>query len=379
MPFSIAALVSMLNYKHLAFFVRPLTLLLCCAFCLDAHAQMNGERKSVRTANMHNANMRSANTRSANTPVANTSVGRLRVAKASMASVHVESAVVLQKDQFTLGDIAFINAVDEARAERLRLIPLGFAPVVGAMREITRERLRLAMIAADFADVALDAPPIVRLTRASQIVDANLLRDAIEEATLPRLRGEELSARLVQLELPPQVEVPAGQIEVRAYASNMRDYSQPVSVRVEIKVADRVVRRINTLAHIEVTGKILVARRDLATGATLGADDVLIEERVLVRDAAFYVRDKRSLRGTAARGVILRGEAITNDALVRPLVVKAGDRVRIVSDTGAVKITVAGEARGSGRVGDRVQVKNVNSNQMLQGVVMDEGLVQVQF
>jgi flagella basal body P-ring formation protein FlgA len=42
-------------------------------------------------------------------------------------------------------------------------------------------------------------------------------------------------------------------------------------------------------------------------------------------------------------------------------------------------LVVQGEARGSGRVGDRILVKNLQSGLMFQAVIVDEGIVSVKF
>ena len=61
--------------------------------------------------------------------------------------------------------------------------------------------------------------------------------------------------------------------------------------------------------------------------------------------------------------------------------VKPGYTVRSdgVADDGKVSVIVTGEARGSGRVGDRIPVRNTQSKSMLQATVIDEGLVRVKF
>jgi hypothetical protein len=144
---------------HRASLAHLLTLLLLCAFCYTVRAQQQD------------------------------------------VIVRVASETALYGDRFTLGDIARVSSPDATEVERLRSIPLGYAPIIGAVRELTRERIVIALNAANFPSVQLDAPPVVRLTRASQIVDAQTLTQAIEDAVLPRFRAAEVSVRLVRLTL----------------------------------------------------------------------------------------------------------------------------------------------------------------------------------
>jgi flagella basal body P-ring formation protein FlgA len=81
----------------------------------------------------------------------------------------------------------------------------------------------------------------------------------------------------------------------------------------------------------------------------------------------------------AVRRTVAKGEAITTDVLAAEFVIHPGDQVRIVSESGKLQVTAKGEARSAGRIGDRIQVKNLQSGVMLQAVVVDEGLVAVRF
>ena len=49
------------------------------------------------------------------------------------------------------------------------------------------------------------------------------------------------------------------------------------------------------------------------------------------------------------------------------------------ADRGKLQITVNGEARASGKIGDRIAVKNSQSNAVIQAIVVDEGLVKIIF
>ena len=94
------------------------------------------------------------------------------------ATVRLLAEVVANGAQLKLGEVAEINAPDAATSERLRGIPLGYAPNVGAVRELARERIALAMAAAGFnAETALlTGPLVVRVRRASQLVTEETLR-----------------------------------------------------------------------------------------------------------------------------------------------------------------------------------------------------------
>ncbi len=295
--------------------------------------------------------------------------------------VQMVAKTIAQQDRLTLGDLAEVRAEEPETVARLRAVSLGYAPNVGMTREIARERIALAIAAAGFAEgtVQLEAPAVILIRRAAQVVDLLLLREAIEHATLAAFNASGATARLSKLELPATVEAPAGQLEIRASAGQARDVFAPFTVFVELWQEGRVVKRFNATAQVEAFAPVLVAAREIAANTRLRQDSFKTEVKRLQRPLNHYVTDSERLRGMAVRRALARGEAITTDAINSEIVVRPGDQVRIIGQSGALQLIVTGEARAAGRIGDRIQVKNSQSGALLQAVVTDEGVVRIRF
>lgn len=300
---------------------------------------------------------------------------------ATLPLVRVAVDTTAQSDIVTLGEIAEVLANDPAVVERLRNISLGYAPQVGVVREVPRERLALYLSAAGFPPnrVRLIAPPSALLRRAAQSIAPELVREAVERVTLGELQGAGVTARLSRLDLPAIIEAPSGPLEIRAVLGGVRDLFTPFGVSIEMWQAGRVVRRFSTMAQVEAFAPVLVAARALPAGVRLRKDDVKLEVRRLERPLNSYLCEEQRLRGTSLHRPLARGQVLTTDGLAADIVVRTGDVVRIVSDNDRLQIAAQGEARTAGRIGDRIQVKNAQSGQLLQAVIVDEGLVRVQF
>ncbi len=295
--------------------------------------------------------------------------------------VRVAAETIARQDRLTLGDLAEVQGVEAEPIARLRAVSLGYAPNVGMTREIARERIALAIASAGFAEgsVKLVAPAVVLIRRAAQNVDSFLIRAAIEHATLDALNASGATARLSKLELPANVEAPAGQLEIRASAGQVRDVFSPFTVFVELWQEGHVVKRFNAIAQVEAFAPVLVVAREIAANTRLRSESFKTEVKRLERPLNQYVTDPAALRGMAVRRAMARGEAITTDAINSEIVVRPGDQVRIIGQSGALQLIVTGEARAAGRIGDRIQVKNSQSGAMLQAIVADEGVVRIRF
>jgi flagella basal body P-ring formation protein FlgA len=298
-----------------------------------------------------------------------------------VGGIRIPPEVTVSHDQLTLGDLADIKTATPAEREKLGLLSLGYAPGVGAVRELTRERIILAISAAGFAigQINVDVPPVVRIRRSSQTVDPHSIHEAIEHAVLGPLQASGATARLSRLELPSVIEVPSGVIEIRATSNDVTNLFSPFIASIELRVDGRVVRRLSATAQIEAFAPVLVADHDLAAHSRVRPDDVRIDVRRLDHPINYYITDKQRLRGTGVRSAVSKNEPLTTQLLTAEIIIKPGDSVRIMGNSPGFQVAVAGEARAAGRVGDRIQVKNTGSGALLQAVVEDEGLVRVLF
>lgn len=298
-----------------------------------------------------------------------------------VATVTIKSESSVKTDRFTLGDIAEVRGSLPQFTARLREIALGYSPQVGAVRELTRQRLQLAIAAAGIAtdQVELNTPPIIKVRRESQRVEQKVIREAVESALFDVFKAMGADAHISSLELPAEIEVPMGNLQVRAAAAGAQNLLAPFSVGLELSVDGLVVKRLSVPAKVEAFADVVVAAHDLTPGKRLTPIDFTFDRVRLDLNPRLYVTDKALLKGKSLAYAVKQGQPLTTRDMVADLVVKPGDSVRIEGESGSFKLIVLGEARGSGRIGDRVLVKNLQSGLMFQAIIVDEGLVTVRF
>jgi flagella basal body P-ring formation protein FlgA len=288
------------------------------------------------------------------------------------AESKVESEII------SLGDIAEISG---EKSESLRKISLGYAPNIGMTREIPRERIILSIAAAGFSskEFSLNSPAMVRISRKGQEVEQNRIRETVETAIFNQFAESGIEVRIVRLDLPEKFDVPVGKVEFRTNISNIVNPFSPFALPVELRVNDKVFRRFAVNVELEAFAEILVADKDLAVNTKLSNANVRLEKRRLEKSPTNYLRDAEKLRGIYLIKHLPNGAEITTVSFASSIVIKSGDLVRIVGQSGKMQIIVNGEARTSGKIGDRIAVKNSQSNAIIQATVVDEGLVKLFF
>lgn len=299
----------------------------------------------------------------------------------SKLTIRIPAEISIEADQVTLGDIAVING-DDANSERAGRISLGFSPRVGMTREISRDSILLALAAAGFAhsEIALNTPAKILVKRTAQSVPQNALRAAVEKAILPQFESKNVSAKITKLELPENIELPTGSIEICvANFPGITNFLAPSIISLEIRVDGKVLRRISANVTVEAFASVLTLTRDLASGTRITGFDVQTKNVRLEKSISSYLRDPSELAGKKLLKNLTESSPLTTDAVTADAVIKAGDSVSIMARSGRLQIAILGEARAAGRIGDRIAVKNTGSGVILQAIVIDAGTVKLNF
>lgn len=304
----------------------------------------------------------------------------LAVSAQNKISVRLSAETAIENDRIELGKIAEIKG-DEKSVEKLKKVSLGYAPNIGMLREIQRDKLILAIAAAGFStnEILLESPPKIIVKRTAQNIGDKILREAVEKAVADELKAENVTFTISRLDLPSKIEIPSGDFVVKAFLGKSQNLFAPFSVALEIRVDEKIVRRLSAMIQIEAFAEILVANKNLISGKRLANDDVKTENRHLEKPLKNYLRNIESLRGLNLIKNLTEGDELTTDSTIAAAVIKTGDAVQIEAHSEKLKIIINGEARTNGKIGDRISVKNTQSGAILQAVVLDEKTVRVNF
>lgn len=129
-------------------------------------------------------------------------------------------------------------------------------------------------------------------------------------------------------------------------------------------------------ATVKVQTEIAVLKNPLARGAIITAQDVGLEPRELNGNET-YMRNPAQVIGKVAKRTLAPGAALTPSMLAAPLLIRRGQEVVIVANTPGIDVRSQGIALSDGGAGDRIQVRNSLSKRVVEGTVLEVGIVQV--
>ncbi len=128
---------------------------------------------------------------------------------------------------------------------------------------------------------------------------------------------------------------------------------------------------------IRVYAMIPVAKRFILKGERIKEGDFNYELREINSSNFRFIRNKSSIINKIARVSIREGEVIRKELVISPYLVRRGERVSVFLNYRGIRIRAEGIAIDSGRLGERVRVKNERSGKILFCTVFGKGKVEV--
>ena len=135
--------------------------------------------------------------------------------------------------------------------------------------------------------------------------------------------------------------------------------------------------KIYVSARVTSRDRVLVANRSLPRDAVLTAADLTLVERDVDTLSQGYLRDAVELDGMRLRRPVAAGAVLTPAMLASVPLVSRGQQVTLEARTDGVHIRMAGQALAEAALGQRIRVKNLSSDRVVEGVVRSDEVVEV--
>lgn len=118
-----------------------------------------------------------------------------------------------------------------------------------------------------------------------------------------------------------------------------------------------------------------VASRNMARGDVVGAADIQITLVNSTGQRQGQIDSSNGIIGKSLRRAIRQGEVFRNSQLEMPTVIKRGDLVSILTQAGPISVSSTGTAMSQGKTGDKIRIKNNQSDRVIMAEVIEAGSV----
>lgn len=175
------------------------------------------------------------------------------------------------------------------------------------------------------------------------------------------------------------VVLPAGNLDLnfRVGGSTVQIGRVPLSLGIRVDGVFK--KRVSLTSFVKAYYQAVKTRRPLRRDHVLTADDVAVERELVSHLTTRAATRLEDVIGFKILRRLKGGDVITFDMVVKPPLVKRGDRVRLLAQKGFMRITALGIVKEKGFKGDFIRVENLESKRIVYGRVVDSSTVQVEF
>lgn len=179
--------------------------------------------------------------------------------------------------------------------------------------------------------------------------------------------------------IPEQVALPLGKLGYQVLSQDHGRLLGQRTISVLLTIADKPQVKIKMHGDLHLYGDVLVARHRLRRHTIISANDLAVTRKDITMFAHDLVQDKAEVEGQRVTTTLREGAIIFARNLQQTPLIKRGDLVTIQARNDKMRISVQGEARTQGTVGQGIKVKNLMSRRIITARVVKSGLVSVDF
>ena len=122
---------------------------------------------------------------------------------------------------------------------------------------------------------------------------------------------------------------------------------------------------------------VAVASNQLLRGHRVSPGDIALAEMDIEKLKFGYFTQTESVLGMQLKRNLTVNAPFTPKLLRLPIVIQRGEQVTISAQASALKVKTNGVALGSGAVGEKIQIRNIKSQRIIEGEILSAGQVAV--
>jgi len=296
-------------------------------------------------------------------------------------TVAVGAEVSVNSDVLTLGAIATLNGADATTLDSLSRIRLGFSPMPGNWRELDRGVIasQLQLNGFSSAAIRIQAPEKIRIFRASQMIDAEMLKTRLTDYIYANAPWSAEEMTVGSISNPGTVAVSQGHLDMEFIPRGTCNYLGPETFIVQLRVDGQDSSRVLMTANIRVLRETLVASRTIQARELISPADVELRRMDISDTNGDVALNMDEVVGMEARGYIRPGQVISRRLVSMPLLVKRGELVSLKAVSDGFVIQTKGVAQQNGRKGDVIRILNPTSKKLVEALVTGPQAVEIIF
>ena len=294
--------------------------------------------------------------------------------------VQVSALTLIDGERILLGKIAKIEGQDPVMIKRIGGVVIGRSPKPGKRRKIEASvvKRRLKQNRIDPDQLVLQIPSRIIVERSFIEITPEKVKALVSNYISQNLINNHGDARIKDIQVSENLKLPAGRITYTIKPPRNNDMAGKIPLSVNFDVNGKFYKRVWANATIEIFTNVVVTKKPLGRHKPITEDDIEIQKMDLAHLPSDFITDPEVILGQRTRRAIGSRTVLRSNLVEFPPLVKRGDVVLILVETGGLKITALGQVKKKGRLGERIPVINFDSKKVLYARVLDSNTVKVE-
>ncbi len=135
--------------------------------------------------------------------------------------------------------------------------------------------------------------------------------------------------------------------------------------------------KIFVSANVKQFAEVWVTRVAVARGSILTENSAVLDWREISHRSIQYYTNEQNPIGLVTKRPLRIGDILSPTALDKPIAIKRGDKVIVIARKNGLEIRATATALNSAAKGDRIKVRNIASDKVMEGTLFDDSIVYV--
>ena len=296
-------------------------------------------------------------------------------------SLTLKPTAQVDRSPVRLSDIAMIDGPSVLLKETIKNVIVTQSPQPGRTRFVGVDfiRIRLKQAGIDTGSILFSGSEDVSVTRKAAVMPSAKIKQAVEFQIRNHMPWNNEEVSIDGISFDESLMLPTGKLSYKIVPKRNEDYLGRTVLALHLYVDGESVRKIWVNATISVMAEVVTVIRPLGKHQHIEFEDVELKRRDLAKLPSNTVRKIEDVLGNRATMMIYPHTVLQTSMIVSPPLVRRGDMVKIVANTGPMTITATGRIKQQGRKGEMVRVVNTDSNRIITARVVGPGTVVVDF
>ncbi|MCG2752532.1 MAG: flagellar basal body P-ring formation chaperone FlgA [Desulfobacteraceae bacterium] len=284
-------------------------------------------------------------------------------------------------DDIFLADIASIEGEDQELIEKIERISLGKSPLPGKSRRINADNIsfKLKQNNIDLTSIHINGMQEIEVTRGFTTLTEKEIEQIVFQE-LPEVMGlDEDNFSIKEVKVANAVVLPLGKYTYTVTPAKNAGMSGKLLVTVVFTVDGKFTKKVFATVDVERYVNAVVLSVPMKRNQVIHEADIEMMKIATEKLPSNYIGDMADAVGNRLVRSLGKGSILCTEFVNMPPTINKNDVILMVAETNSFKIVTLGEAIEKGHKGERIKVKNLDSNNEVYGLVIDSKSVKVGF